>query len=158
MNSSYFRNGLLILAMTFATAGCAEGIAYADPPPPPSQPSYGCVVVEDSYGEREVCDTYYYISPEGAIYWDSAFGIWIGAGGYWYNGAWAYGYYPGYWGRYHGFYHGHGFYNGHSRGYYGHHWSNGSYNGHAGYHGGGGGYHGGYHGGGHGGGGHGGHR
>jgi hypothetical protein len=126
-------------------------VAYADPPVPPSDPAYGCVVVEDDYGEREVCDVQYYISPEGPLYLDSYFGVWIGAGGFWYGGVWHYGYYPGYWERYHGFYHEHGFYNGHGfRGYYGHHFGGGGYHG--------GGSHGGYHGGGSHGGGHGGHR
>jgi hypothetical protein len=145
---------LIIGILMLGVVGCMEEEAYADPPLPPAQTSYGCVVVEDDYGEREVCDTSYYVSPEGVIYWDAAFGIWIGAGGYWNGGVWHYGYWPGYWERYHTFYHGHGFYNGYSHGYYGHHYEHGSFHG-GGYHSGGG-YHGGhsYHGGG----GHGGHR
>lgn len=133
--------------------GCAEEMVYADPPLPPPQPTYGCAVVEDAYGEREVCDVYYYTSDDGVVYWDPYFSLWIGAGGYWRAGVWYHGYWPGYWERYHVWYHAHGWFGAHGyRGYYGHHW------GHSG-----GGYHGGYHGGGghyyHGGGGHhGGHR
>ena len=157
-----------ILSM-ITSIGCAEETSYADPVLVSSDPSSGCVVVEDDYGEREVCNTTYYVTSEGPIYWDVNYGIWIGAGGFWYGGVWHYGYYPGYWERYHGYYREHGYYHGYSHGYYGHHFNNGSFHGtnhhaesshggtyHGGSHGGGGSYHGG--GGFHGGGGHGGHR
>lgn len=116
-------------------------VAYADPPLPPPHPVYGCTMVEDSYGEREMCNVYYYDTDEGVVYWDPYFRVWMGAGGYWYGGAWVHGFWPGYYARYGGFYHPHGFYHGYS-----HHWGGG------GFHHGGGGYHGGGGHGGHGGG------
>jgi hypothetical protein len=125
--------------------GCAEETAYADPPVIVSS-SYqtGCIVVQDTYGEREICGVQYYVTDQGPIYWDAYYGSWIGCGGYWHQGVWHYGYWPGYAARYGVYYH--------SRGFYGHGYSRGYYHGNAGYHGG-------FHGGGHfGGGGHGGHR
>jgi hypothetical protein len=162
------KNILLVLiaciGLTAGTIGCAENTAYADPVLVSSEPATGCVVVEDDFGEREVCNTTYYVTSEGPIYWDVNYGIWIGAGGFWYGGVWHYGYYPGYWARYHDYYHEHGYYHSNSHGYYGHHFNNGSFHGNN-YHGethhsGGFMHHegGGHHEGSHGGGGHGGHR
>lgn len=130
---------LLGLIAAFCLTSC---VVYADPPapPPPAHPSYGCTMVEDDYGEREVCDVYYYTSPYGVVYWDAALGIWVGGGWYYHGGVWVHGYWPGYWAHYHGFYHPHGYFGGYS-----HHWGGGF---HGGYHGGGG-FHGGGHGGGH---------
>jgi len=108
--------GLMTMLMLAGTLGCAENMAYADPLAPPSATEHGCVIVEDTYGEREVCDVNYYIASEGPVYWDPFFGVWIGVGGFWYGGVWHYGYYPGYWKRYHGYYHGHGFYHNYNPG------------------------------------------
>jgi len=111
------------------SVGCAEETSYANPVLVSSNPFSGRVVVEDDYGEREVCNVTYYLTSEGPIYWDVNYGIWIGAGGFWYGGVWHYGYYPGYWERYHGYYREHGYYHGYSHGYYGHHFNNGSFHG-----------------------------
>lgn len=114
--------------------GCVEE-AYVVPPGPPVHPSYGCAIIEDEYGEREVCDVYYYPTEYGVLYWDTTYGMWIGAGGYWRGGIWFHGYLPGYVRRYGGFYHEHGYHWGYNRGYYGHHWG-GAWHGNPGFHGG----------------------
>lgn len=136
----------LILAACFLT-GCAEEYYPATYP----YSDYGCVVIEDENGEREVCDTYYYVTDYGPMYWDAYYGVWIGAGGYLYNGIWYRGFWPGYVARYGWGYHPRGWFGNHGfRGYYSHHWS-GAWHGGPAFHS--------YHGGGyHGGGGHGGHR
>jgi hypothetical protein len=141
---------LITCLSLFGLIGCVENVAYADPVAP--QITYGCAIVEDAYGEREVCDTSYYVTSAGVVYWDPYFHIWVGGGFYFYNNAWYRGYYPGYVARYGGFYHGHGFYRGYRGGHYGAHWGRS----HGGFHGG---SHssGGFHSGGHVGGGHGGH-
>jgi hypothetical protein len=140
---------LFLILTACLMMGCVEeGVIYSDPASQPTLvgvPSYGCAVVEDSYGEREVCDVYYYTTPEGVIYWDQYFNVWMGAGGYMRGGIWYHGFLPGYWGHYGVWYHPHGWFGVHVyHGYYGYHW--GGF--HGGYHGG---YHGGWHGGGHGG-------
>jgi hypothetical protein len=139
----------MLIAMSVMLASC---VAYAQPVPvaPGASPQYGCFVVEDGWGEREVCNAYYYTTDVGPVYWDSFYSSWIGGGYYWFGNVWYRGYWPTYYGRYGSFYHYHGWYGSHGyRGYYGSHWSGGHYGGgyYGGYHGGGG-----WHGGGHGGG------
>lgn len=123
---------LITLAAVIGLSGC---VVYDTPEPVLATSDhwqYGCVEYcdEDSMC-REVCDTYYYYGPGGAVfYYDTAFGLWIGPHGYWYGGAWVHGWPGGFREHYRGFAH------------YGH-WGGGY---HGGYHGGGG-----FHGGGHGG-------
>src|SRR5271166_5279212 len=94
-----FRSLMIILALTFT--GCIavdEGYIYGSP-------HYGCVNVEDEYGEHQVCGTQYYYTNHGTVYWDEHFGIWVYPGGYWRNNQYYRGYYPGY----HSYYHHYGY-------------------------------------------------
>ena len=100
----------LLLATTLTIAGCEEyddGAAF----PSNASPEYGCVVVNDEYGEREVCDTQYYTTNGGVIYWDAAFGVWIGPYGYWRGREYHRGFWAGYHEHYRPFYHEHGWHN-----------------------------------------------
>lgn len=105
----------LILVACLGLVGCADEY-YATPSYPLSagnQTQYGCVIVSDEYGEREVCNTHYYYSDGGVVYWDAHFGIWVYPNGYWYGGRFWPGVYPGFHAYYHtGFYHPRGFYRG----------------------------------------------
>lgn len=148
---------VLALVACLGMTGCLVAPAYGQEVVQP-QIQNGCAIVEDTYGEREVCNTNYYVYNGSVVYWDPYFGIWAGNGFYNYNGGWYRGYYPGYYGRYGSYYHGQGYYHGYSHGYYhgnggSHGYGGGSYHGGGGsYHGGGGSFHGGGHSGGHGGG------
>lgn len=128
----------LILVACLGLAGCATEYEVSEPTM--SQPAYGCVVVTDEYGEREVCNTNYYYVTGGVVYWDAHFGVWVGPGGYWRSGIWYRGYYPGFHTYYHaGLYHPHGYFHGGNRaGYYRHYGPGGFHSG--------GGFHGGFHG------------
>ena len=125
------------LLACLACAGCAD--SYSEPQFSTDSGAlydHGCVVVEDDFGSRQVCDVDYAYYQGYPVYYDSYFGVWIWTGmggGYWRGGA----FYSAYPYGYHTYYHA-GFY--HASGYYGHQVR---------YHGGGGGYHGGgFHGGG----------
>ena len=121
----------LILVACLSLAGCADEYEGTPVAVSPTSPAYGCVVVTDEYGEREVCNTRYYYSDGGVVYWDEHFGIWVGPNGYYRGGVFFPGIYPGFHAYYHrGWYRPHGYF-------------------HGGYHGG---YHGGFHGAPHGGG------
>jgi hypothetical protein len=118
----------LIAALAFPSMmGCTP--EYVEPAPAVSQAN--CVVVSDAeYGERTVCNTQYYDTPQGVVYYDPYYATWIGAG-YYYSAAearWYHGYLPGYYNHYRGYYRPHGYYVGHSYG---------GYRGYGGYHGGG---------------------
>ena len=138
---------LALLVAVSATTGCyAEDTATVAvvAPVPGAVVQYGCAMVIDQYGEREVCDSYYYVDNGSVVYWDPYFGVWFGSYGYWRAGVFYHGYFPAYYNRYHSYYHPHGFYGTHP-----HSWGTGHYYRmpHPSYHGGGG-AHGGYHGGG----------
>jgi hypothetical protein len=121
------KNKLMMLLGVIAVSmiGCAD-----DPPPPAdSSVAYGCVEVSDDYGNRDICDTQYYYTDTGVVYWDSHFGVWIGPEGWYREGVFYHGFYPGYREFYgHGYYH-----SGHGRYYHSGHYNHG------------GGYHGGHH-------------
>src|SRR5665213_1222033 len=120
---------LIMLLCVMMVSGC---VGYDDPPID-SSIQYGCVEVSDDYGNRDVCDTQYYYTDDGSlIYWDAHFGVWIGPEGWYREGIFYHGFYPGYrefYGRgyYHSehgrYYHG-GHYN-HGGGHYGGHHSGG---------------------------------
>jgi len=143
---------VLALVACLGMTGCLVAPAYGQEVAQP-QVQYGCAVVSDQFGEREVCDTSYYVSDGSVVYWDPYFGIWAGNGFYNYNGGWYRGYYPGYAAHYGSYYHTHGYFQGYSHGYYGHSYGGG---GHFSHGGGSFGHGGGHFGGSHGGGGHGG--
>ena len=130
---------ILALVACLCLFGCTEE-AYSDTAAVyPSSPTYGCVVVNDpAYGERQVCNTYYYYVGGVPYYYDTHFASWITPWGYYRGGRWFNGYYPGYHSYYgHGFYHPRGYYHGGGFRHLDHNYGRG-----------GGGYHGGYHGGG----------
>lgn len=126
---------IVCVSVMLGTMGCVEE-AYAEQPYVSATPVQSCVVIADSYGEREVCGSSYVMTTYGPVYWDPYYSSWIGSGIYWYGGHWYNGYRVGYWDRYHGYYRPHGFYVGYARGYYGGvHWNSGYHGG--GWHGGG---------------------
>lgn len=90
----------LILVACLGLAGC-EDSTYRNEPEYPSPPAYGCVVVADDMGEREVCDTYYYYDNGELVYYDAHFNIWVGNSGYWIGGRYHWGFYPA-WHSYYG--------------------------------------------------------
>lgn len=55
---------------------------------------YGCALVVDRFGEREVRDVYYYLTLGGVVYWDAHFQVWIGPYGYWIPGGYIFLGYP----------------------------------------------------------------
>lgn len=145
---------VLALVACLGMTGCLVAPAYGQEVVQP-QVQYGCTIVEDIYGEREVCNTNYYVSNGSVVYWDPYFGIWVGNGFYNYHGGWYRGYYPGYSAHYGSYYHTHGYFQGYSHGYYHGNTGHGGSYGHGGsFHGGGGHSGGGSHGGGGHGGGH----
>ena len=111
---------LLILAAVVGLSGC---VVYDTEPvmAGPDHWRYGCVEYCDDEGYcRDVCDTYYYYGPGGAVYYyDAAFGFWIGPHGYWHRGMWVHGWPEGYREHYRGFYHGYNGYRGYHGGYHG---------------------------------------
>jgi len=124
----------LICLLSLTACYSDEQVYTAEPTM--ANPNFGCLVVTDDFGEREVCDTHYYYAADGSpIWWDNHFGIWVSSSGYWYGGRWFVGFYPGYHSYYHaGFYRPRGYFHGNYHGY------RGNYRG--GYHGGG--FHGGH--------------
>ncbi len=143
---------VLVLVVSSLTLGCVE--AYADDTVvfPSGDAQYGCVIVSDSYGEREMCGVNYYVVNGGVVYFDPAFNLWIFPHGYWYGGIYHNGFWNGYYAHYGAYYHPYGWHASHGwHGGYNGGWHGGSYHGGGGYHGGG------WHGGGSHGGGHGGH-
>jgi hypothetical protein len=96
---------LLLIATSLAVSGCAEDEAAF---PTNAEPEYGCAVVVDPYGERQVCDTQYYVVNGGVVYWDAAFGLWIGPYGFWRAGEYHRGFWAAYHDHYRNFYHPHG--------------------------------------------------
>lgn len=120
------------MTLTIVSVMLLSCIAFAQPVPisPNESPRMGCSIVEDVYGEREVCDTYYYISDLGVVYWDTYYLSWVGGGYYTRAYTWYPGFWPNYYSRYGSYYRFHNWYNSHGyRGYYGHHWSS-NYGGH----------------------------
>jgi hypothetical protein len=125
----------LLAVMCLALSGCVEAYAETEVAMPVGTPQYGCTIVADTYGEREVCGVNYYVVEGGVVYFDPYYHIWIGPRGYWYGGRYVVGYAPGYYARYGGYYRYHGYYGGRSPGY----WHGGGYHGNGGsFHGGGG--------------------
>jgi hypothetical protein len=118
----------LVCVLMISTLGCVEADAQVAVETPTGQPLYGCVVVQDAYGERQVCDAYYYNTAYGVVYYDNYFGLWLAPNGYWHHG-WHRGFWPGYYNHFQTFQHTYhingsrGVWNG-GRGYYhggGHH-------------------------------------
>jgi len=103
---------VLALVACLGLAGCADEYVA----PVAASPA-NCFVVTDEFGEREVCNTQYYYTNGGVIYWDSHFGVWVSPWGYYHGGVWTHGYYPG-WHSYYGpgFYHARGYFHGGYRG------------------------------------------
>jgi hypothetical protein len=94
------------LGLMIGISGCAEDLAYADPPVVTSS----CVDFTDDWGVREVCGPHYFVDGQ-VIYWDAHFGYWIAPWGYWVGNAWHRGWMEGY----HTWYH-----TGHYRSFTGH--------------------------------------
>jgi hypothetical protein len=118
-------SAVALLAALTLSVGCVDEYSYRE-----TTPYYGCVVISDEMGEREVCDTEYYYTDDGVVYWDSHFGIWVMPNGYWYGGRFWPGVYPGFHAYYHsGFYHPRGYFHSY-RGFSVH--RGGSYGGHGG--------------------------
>ena len=80
---------------------------------PDGNPQYGCVIIVDQWGEREVCNTYFYPMGYGALYWDPFFSLWIGPHGYWRDGAYNHGLWEGYHDHYRALYRPLGWHTGH---------------------------------------------
>lgn len=103
----------LALLLVALNTGCVAVFAEDDAPAlPVGAPEYGCTVVADDWGEREVCGVSYYVVEDGIVYYDPYYGVWIGPGGYWIGGHYVVGYYPGYYARYRSYYHPYGYYHG----------------------------------------------
>ena len=123
--------GLILMSVVgLSTIGCGEVNADEEVVFPSGQAQYGCVVVADQFGERQVCSNYYIVNS-GYVYWDGFYGAWIYPhGGYWRGGRYYTGFIPGYYEHYRSFYHPHGWHAAHG-------WHTGGYHGGS-YHGGGG--------------------
>ena len=135
---------MLLVTVSFAS-GCYadEGVVEVQAPVSGAAVQYGCATVVDQYGEREVCNSYYYVDNGSVVYFDPYFGVWFSSLGYWRGGVFYRGYFPAYYNRYHSLYHPHGYFNVHP-----HSWGSGHYYrmphpSHGGNHGSGG-YHGGH--------------
>lgn len=50
---------------------------------PNTQRQYGCALMVDQFGEREMTNIYYYPTLGGVVYWDTFYQVWIGPYGYW---------------------------------------------------------------------------
>lgn len=128
-------NKLFSILFSLFLAGCVSEPIYTSTVPSAyyaNGAKYGCTIVTDEYGSREVCETYYYPVSNGVVYWDPYFRIWVGPGGYWHGGVWNHGYYPGFRTYYgHGFYHPNGF--SHGGGYRGGFHGGGFHGGHGGH-------------------------
>lgn len=118
---------VLALMTVVCLSGCAVEASYP-------QPEYGDTEYCDADGNcRDIQHVMWYYGPAGeVIYYDTAFGCWMGRGGYYSGGVWVAGWPNGYRARYggsyhpyHGGFHGNGF---HSHG--------GSFHGGGGFHGG----------------------
>lgn len=100
---------ILLSLILLCLVGCD---AYVEQPAyPAATESYGCVMVADDDGEHQVCNTRYYYTDNGVMYWDVGTGAWLRGRGYW-NGSHYYagpGFYHGWRGNYY-----------HSRGGYSH--------------------------------------
>ena len=95
---------LLVLAVMLGASGCYLG---------PMDAYDNCVVFQDEYGDREVCDQPTRVIDGHLFYWDAQFGIWVSSYGYYQGGVFFYGYHPSwrqYWHR--GYYHPRGWYHG----------------------------------------------
>lgn len=115
------RNILLVLMLVVGVVGCRatfyedEYVAF-----PSGEPEYGCAIIHDDFGEREVCDVNYYVVNGSVIYFDPYFHYWIGPRGYWVNsGIYHYGFFEGYHSHYGSYYHSFGWHAQH--GWYDHH-------------------------------------
>src|SRR5271165_3355885 len=110
----------LVMATGLATTGCA-GTLYAQDEVvvgsnvevfPTGASQYGCIVVVDQWGEREVCSNYYIVNG-GYVYYDWYFHSWVSPYGYWYGGSYHHGYWVGYHDHYGSYYHEHGWHEQH---------------------------------------------
>jgi len=92
----------LIIICSLLLSGC-----YADFSTVGNYPS-GEVEICDEFGECHWINAPYYYDSTGALfYWDVHFGCWIGPHGYYRDGVYYRGFYPGYhyYYRYHHWYH-----------------------------------------------------
>lgn len=99
---------MMMLVVASLSVGCSS-YAYSEDPMYPSNTGavqqYGCTVIVDNYGERDVCGVHYYVINNIVYWYDDAFGYWFSPTGYWAGGFYHVGYPNGYWNRYHTMYH-----------------------------------------------------